>query len=118
MKMTKTLGIGMAVWIGVVSLNAWSQQATSATATASGTMTPKEIRTANRLLRRQIYAALGKHKDINAGNIALTAKQGAVTINGTVPDASKIDEVAGIVKGVPGVVSVTNKLMVQAPFGQ
>ena len=34
-------------------------------------------------------------------------------VNGTVVDASQIDKVAEIVRGVPGVTSVTNKLTVK-----
>ncbi|MEX3968774.1 BON domain-containing protein, partial [Paraburkholderia sp. EG286B] len=45
------------------------------------------------------------------------AKGGAVTLDGTVVDASQIDKVSEIAKGVPGVTSVTNKLTVKKPFG-
>ncbi|MEX3969087.1 BON domain-containing protein, partial [Paraburkholderia sp. EG286B] len=45
------------------------------------------------------------------------AKGGAVTLDGTVVDASQIDKVSEIAKGVPGVTSVTNKLTVEKPFG-
>ena len=37
--------------------------------------------------------------------------------NGSVTDASQIDKVVEIAKGVPGVTSVTNKLAVKKPFG-
>jgi osmotically-inducible protein OsmY len=64
-----------------------------------------------------VYAAIGKHKEISAGNIGITARNGAVTLNGTVTDASQVNQVAEIAKGVPGVTSVTNKLTVQKPLG-
>jgi osmotically-inducible protein OsmY len=64
-----------------------------------------------------VYAAIGKHKEISAGNISVTAKGGAVTLSGTVTDASQIAQVAEVAKGVPGVISVTNKLTVQKPLG-
>ncbi|MGZ2749203.1 BON domain-containing protein [Burkholderia stagnalis] len=105
--------------------NAWSQpgQAASAPAgmpaasAAESAAAPVSARKANHALRRQVYAAIGKHKEISAGNIGIVVKGGAVTLSGTVTDASQVNEVAEIVKGVPGVTSVTNKLIVQKPFG-
>jgi osmotically-inducible protein OsmY len=81
-------------------------------------MTAKATRQANRALRRKVYAALAKHKEIAAGDIGITAKGGTVMISGTVPEASQINTVTEVVKGVEGVTSVTSKLSVQRPFGQ
>ena len=47
----------------------------------------------------------------------MVVKRDAVTLEGTVADATQIDEVTEITKGVPGVTSVTNKLTVKKPFG-
>lgn len=85
--------------------------------TAPGTTTAKATRQANRALRRKVYAAIVKHKEIDAGNISAIAKDGAVTLDGTVADAAQTDEVMEIAKGVPGVMSVTNRLTVKKPFG-
>lgn len=91
---------------------------------ASGAMalpaasTPKEVRKANRALSRKVYAALAKHKEIDAGSISIVARNGAVTLNGTVTEASQIDTVAEVAKAVPGVKSVTNRLSVQRPIGE
>jgi hyperosmotically inducible periplasmic protein len=118
------LRVTLGVVIAVVSISAWPQDGASAGAsagtavTASGGMTAKAVRQANRALRRKVYAALAKHKEIDAGDISITAKGGAVMLNGTVPDASQIDTVVEVAKGVEGVTSVTNKLTVQRPFGQ
>ena len=118
------LRVALGVVIAVVSISAWPQDGASAGAsagtavTASGGMTAKAVRQANRALRRKVYAALAKHKEIDAGDISITAKGGAVMLNGTVPDASQIDTVVEVAKGVEGVTSVTNKLTVQRPFGQ
>ncbi|MFT0172630.1 BON domain-containing protein [Paraburkholderia mimosarum] len=81
-------------------------------------MTAKASRQANRALRRKVYAALATHKEIDAGDIGITAKNGALMISGTVPDASQITTVIEVAKGVAGVTSVTSKLTVQRPFGQ
>ena len=117
-----TAAFGVA--IALASISAWAQDGTPAGAstgaalTASGGMTAKAARQANRVLRRKVYAALAKHKEIDAGDIGIAAKGGAVTISGTVPDASQINTVTEVAKGVAGVTSVTSKLTVQRPFGQ
>jgi hyperosmotically inducible periplasmic protein len=84
---------------------------------ASGSAAPATGRKANRALRRQVYNAIAKHKEISAGNISVVARDGAVTLNGTVTNASQVGTVAEIAKSVPGVISVTNKLTVEQPFG-
>jgi len=125
----KISGLALAVGALIVALstNVWAQGGAAASApasapaasgmVASGAASPATGKNANRALRRQVYAAIGKHKEISAGNISVTAKDGAVTLNGTVTDATQIPKVAEIAKGVPGVTSVTNKLTVQEPFG-
>jgi hyperosmotically inducible periplasmic protein len=124
MKKMNGLKAALGVAIAAASISAWPQDGASAGASAgaavsaSGGMTAKGARQANRALRHKVYAALAKHKEIDAGNISITAKGGAVTINGTVPDASQIDTVAEVAKGVVGVTSVTNKLTLQRPLGQ
>ncbi|RQS06122.1 BON domain-containing protein [Burkholderia sp. Bp8998] len=85
---------------------------------ASGGTSAKAVRQANRALRRKVYAALAQHKEIDAGSISVTAKGGAVTLNGTVAEASQIETVGNVAKSVAGVTSVTNKISIQRPLGQ
>ncbi|MGF6875583.1 BON domain-containing protein [Paraburkholderia sp. MM5477-R1] len=124
MKTMNGLRVALGVAIAAVSIGAWAQDGSSAgalagtAASASSGMTAKAARQANRALRRKVYAALAKHKEIDAGNISVTAKGGAVMISGTVPEASQINTVTEVVNGVAGVASVTSKLTVQRPFGQ
>jgi hyperosmotically inducible periplasmic protein len=124
--MTKrTFRIAGAVLFALASVHAWAQPDASAVnaapntaaIAASSAATPQNTRAANRALRRKIYSAIVKHKEISAGDISVVAKGGAVTLNGTVVDAMQIDKVAEIAQGVPGVTSVTNKLTVKRPFG-
>ena len=101
------------------SAGVWAQGGETAGASAApAASTPREIRKANRALSRKVYAALAKHKEIEAGSISIVSRDGAVTLNGTVTDASQIDTVAAVAKTVPGVKSVTNKLSVQRPIGE
>jgi hyperosmotically inducible periplasmic protein len=106
----------LAALIGVVSASAWSQPESSATA-ASGAAAPASGKKADRALRRKVYAAISKSKEIDAGNISVKAKDGEVTLYGAVADASQIDKVTEIAKGVQGVTSVTSKLTVRKPLG-
>jgi osmotically-inducible protein OsmY len=64
-----------------------------------------------------VYAAIAKHKEISAGDISVAAKNGAVTLNGTATDASQVNKIAEIARGVPEVTSVINKLTVKQPLG-
>jgi osmotically-inducible protein OsmY len=124
MKTINGFSMALTIAIAAASIGAWAQDAASGgasagtAATASGGMTAKATRQANRALRRKVYAVLAKHQEIDAGNISIIAKGGAVMINGTVEEASQINTVAEIAKGVAGVTSVTNKLSVQRPLGQ
>ncbi len=119
----RVLPIVVAVLLAAMSVSAWPQDSDTASepaaaVAASGIPTAQAMRQANRALSRKVYAALAKHKEIEAGNISVVARNGAVTLNGTDTEASQIDTVAAIAKGVPGVTSVTNRLSVQRPLGE
>jgi hyperosmotically inducible protein len=124
MKVIKTLSPALgALTLIVAFTSAWSQTTVTASpatepAAASTGVTPKASGQANRALRKKIYAAIAKHKEISAGTISVTVKGDAVTLNGSVSDGMQINKVAEIVKGVPGVTSVINKLTVERPFDQ
>lgn len=123
MKSIQARALAIATLILAAAGNAWSQSGQPASAPLgapameASTAAPVSPRKANRALRRQVYAAISKHKEISAGNISVIANGGAVTLSGTVTDASQVNEVAEIAKGVPGVTSVTNKLTVEKPLG-
>jgi len=126
MKTIKTLELVVAAWFVAASATAWSQASETASSPAnaqgasqmaeSGAVAPAG-RKADRALRRRVYAAIGKDKEIRAGDISVIAKDGAVTLNGTVTDAAQIGKVEAIAKGVSGVTSVTNKLTLKKPLG-
>ena len=126
MKKISAVGLAVVTLAAGASMSAWSQPqgASSASAGAqaassmetSGAAAPTG-KQADRALRRKVYAAFGKDKAISAGNISVRAKNGAVTLTGTVSETAQISKVEDIAKSVPGVTSVTNKLTVQKPFG-
>jgi hyperosmotically inducible periplasmic protein len=123
MKAIQALKLAAATLIVATSMNARPQTSAPASApdgsamAASSASSPATGKKADRALRRKVYAAIAKQKEIGAGDISVIAKDGAVTLNGTVTDASQIGKVAEIARGVPGVTSVTNKLTVKKPFG-
>jgi hyperosmotically inducible protein len=108
--------------IFLASVNGWSQTSEPGSAAGSNGAAPATVpgsaAKSNRTLRKRVYATFAKHSEIDAGSISVTAKDGVVTLNGTVPDAQQVDEVSGIAKGVPGVVSVTNRLTIQRPLSE
>jgi hyperosmotically inducible periplasmic protein len=120
MKAGKAFELAMAMLIVVTSMAAWSQTGDTSGASTGAQSASTAIpagRKADRALRRQVYAAIGKDKSISAGDISVIARDGAVTLNGTVVEAAQISRVEAIARGVPGVNSVTNKLTVKKPFG-
>jgi osmotically-inducible protein OsmY len=125
MKTDRVRRVATGLLIGAASVHAWAQASEGKVRTlsqgtvteASGGMTAKSTWKDNFALRRKVYAAIAQHKEVNAGDISVVAKRGAVTLDGTVADAAQIDEVTGITKGVAGVTSVTSKLTVKKPFG-
>jgi hyperosmotically inducible periplasmic protein len=123
MNKTKILGLAIATLVASAATSAWSQpqQSASAPAGAQEAVAPGAVaptgKRADRTLRRKVYAAIGKDKAINAGDISVRAKNGAVTLSGSVSDAAQVARVQEIASGVPGVTSVTNKLTVKKSFG-
>lgn len=126
MKKTTVIVWVIAALSAATSMTAWSQPQAAASATASGqaasamdasgAAAPID-RQADRALRRKVYAAIGTERSINAGKISVRAKNGVVTLTGSVSDTSQIGKVEEIAKGVAGVTSVTNKLSVTKSFG-
>jgi hyperosmotically inducible periplasmic protein len=75
-----------------------------------------QARKANRALSRKVRAALAKDKDISVANITVRAKDGAVILQGTVPEQGQVDHATDVAKGVAGVTSVKNALTIR-PVG-
>jgi hyperosmotically inducible periplasmic protein len=76
----------------------------------------RQARAANRALGRKVRAALARDRNISVSNITVRAKDGAVILQGTVPEASQIQRAGDVAKGVDGVTSVRNALTIR-PVG-
>ncbi|MEO7336897.1 MAG: BON domain-containing protein, partial [Caldimonas sp.] len=66
-------------------------------------------------LTLKVKSALIADPDIKSLHVDVDTKDGAVTLNGSVPSAANSERAASLAKGVDGVKSVDNKLTVKAP---
>ena len=111
---TKLAGSALLV---VASISDYAQ-ASDATApdtstTAGDKQQYKTTKAANRALQKKVRAALSKAKGVSVANITVRARDGAVTLQGTVPEQAQSDKAAEVAKGVAGVTSVKNALSVR-----
>src|SRR5580698_8300967 len=95
----------MAIASSAFSVQAFAQDASAPPATHSA------ARSANHKLERSVRKALDSAK-VEASDIRIVARGGKVTLDGTVPDASQIDQATTAAQGVNGVASVSNRLTV------
>lgn len=85
--------------------------APAAAASSSGaSATPASQKAADRALRRRVLNALAKAKGLRASGITVRASNGAVKLEGWVPEQAQIDQATRIAQGVAGVTSVENTL--------
>lgn len=115
MKVTRfieLLGVTMTV---VLASTAYAQS--SAAAAASDVVAPapvsgtqKSTRKGDRKLSSDVRRTLSKTKGVVVTNIFVRARNGAITLTGSVPDSAQIGKAEETARGVPGVASVTNRL--------
>jgi osmotically-inducible protein OsmY len=74
----------------------------------------KAKRTADRKLEKQVRRTLAGLRGVESSRIVVIAKQGAVTLTGSVPDPAQIKLAVDAARGVDGVVSVDNALRIKA----
>ena len=118
MKAINTLKLMGGALIVLLSINAWSQTSESAATSTQSSMAPagggsaKANRQANRALSNKVRTALSKG-GVDVSRINVIAKGGAVVLSGSVEDAPQIDKAGEVAKGVPGVMSVKNSLILK-----
>lgn len=95
----------------LVSLNAYAQGGVAASLPAASTTSDaKAMKAANRALQKDVLRALSKTKGLRNSTITVRANNGVVTLEGTVPEQSQIDQAAHAAEAVDGVISVKNAL--------
>ncbi|MFM0114987.1 BON domain-containing protein [Paraburkholderia nemoris] len=108
-RMLKVAGIAFIVF---ASVHTWAQESGSvATSTATQSTSKSSIRKANLALSKTVIRALHKG-GVDTMNVNALTKNGAVTLTGSVTDASQIDKAGSIAEGVSGVTSVRNNLRI------
>jgi hyperosmotically inducible periplasmic protein len=122
MNATQTFKLAVGVMLVVASLHTYADDSSASAGPASGSPTSdkqqsKAAKAANRALSRKVRATLAKDKNLDITDVTVRARDGAVTLQGTVPDQSQTDRAAEVAKGVEGVTSVKNALTVRAPGG-
>ncbi|WP_322044746.1 BON domain-containing protein [Paraburkholderia sp. J67] len=65
---------------------------------------------ADRTLARAVRRALGKTSGFDVSGVFVRARDGAVTLSGTVRNGDQIRQAEDVTRSVQGVTSVTNKL--------
>ncbi|MEW9585737.1 BON domain-containing protein [Paraburkholderia sp. DGU8] len=103
------------------SIQAYAQASDAAPATPASTTSGarqhyKSLKAANRALQRQVRSALVKDRSISMANVTIRARDGAVTLQGSVPVQAQSDRATEVAKSVPGVTSVRNALSIR-PVG-
>jgi hyperosmotically inducible periplasmic protein len=86
-----------------------SSMSSSASAPATSR---KAMKAADRKLARAVRKSIEHVKGLDATHIAIVAKDGSVTLTGSVPAAPQIDLAVQQAKTVPGVTNVTSRLEV------
>jgi hyperosmotically inducible periplasmic protein len=71
---------------------------------------PASNKSADRALQKRVRAVLAKDKELNAANITVRARAGAVTLEGSVTSQDEVLRAEQVAKGVSGVNSVKNAL--------
>ncbi|HEV3429105.1 MAG TPA: BON domain-containing protein [Paraburkholderia sp.] len=125
MKAIQAFKLAAGTMLVAASLHVYAQDAASAPAAPTDSAKAqvqqskqqyKSAKAANRALSRKVRAALAKDKDISVANITVRAKDGAVILQGTVPEQGQVDHATDVAKGVAGVTSVKNALTIR-PVG-
>ncbi|OLL28700.1 phospholipid-binding protein [Burkholderia sp. SRS-W-2-2016] len=113
----KALGIALCVAsASSVYAQASDAQPPADTAAASAA-NPKATKQADRKLGRDVRRALSRTSGFNVSNVFVRARGGAVTLTGSVPQGSMIQQAGDVAKTVPGVTSVANKLTLSPRSG-
>jgi hyperosmotically inducible periplasmic protein len=98
----------------LASLNAYAQGSDAAATAATTAPTAKQTKAANRALQKKVRATLARTKGLTVGNIIVRARDGAVTLEGSVPEQAQIELATNAAQGVAGVTSVKSALTIRA----
>ena len=75
----------------------------------------KSAHHADRLLAKDVRKAITKSNDVDPSRMTVLARSGKVTLSGSVPEESQIQLAEQHAKGVAGVTTVANRLVISMP---
>ncbi|MEM5315401.1 BON domain-containing protein [Paraburkholderia sp. JHI869] len=117
MKALQVFKLAAATALVAASLHAYAQDdaASGAAAATQQQAAPSKAQTkqekaANRALSRKVRSALAKDKKIDVARITVRARDGAIVLQGSVPEQAQIQHATEVATGVQGVTSVRNAL--------
>jgi hyperosmotically inducible periplasmic protein len=113
MKAIQAIKLATGALIIAASVSAFAQASDTDQAAAPAATSKQAMKKADRALSHKVRAALAKAKGVSAANIEVRARDGAVTLEGTVPDQTQVDKATTVAQGVAGVSSVKNALTVK-----
>lgn len=117
MKGIRVIAVTGILFAAIVVTPAYAQPAgTTASASAAQSITGAAApasKASNRALAKRVRRALAKTSGMVLTDISVRAKDGAVTLVGSVPSAALIEQAAQVASSVDGVSSVTNRLSVR-----
>jgi hyperosmotically inducible periplasmic protein len=110
MKTTLGFKLASAALIALISFGVHAQGSDAALASSPAPSNAKAAKAANRALQKQVVRALSTTKGLRSSAITVRANNGAVILEGTVPEQSQTELAERAAAGVPGVTSVRNML--------
>jgi hyperosmotically inducible protein len=111
MKATHAVRLVCGALVVLASLNVSAQESAAASASAKPAASDaKAVKAADRALQKDVLRALSKTKGLRVAAITVRARNGVVTLEGTVPEQSQVGLATQVAEGVEGVKSVTNAL--------
>jgi hyperosmotically inducible protein len=114
MRPLRVINVVSGALVILASFNAYAQSSDATVAPnamASSSATGKHL--SNRTLGKNVLRALEKTHGLSASNISVRARNGAVTLEGSVPDEEQSDLATRTAQGVSGVTSVKNTLTLE-----
>lgn len=117
MKKIKLIGsvAGAFIVLGTAISHAQGSEADTAASPSAGSAPgTKAVRSANRLLEKEVRRTLVRVKGLDSDKIVVFASGGVVTLGGSVPEPGQIAIAFSAAKGVKGVHAVKNSLTVKA----
>ncbi|NPT36681.1 BON domain-containing protein [Paraburkholderia xenovorans] len=111
MNQNKVFTLAGGVLLVLASFNAYAQGSDAAPASGHAYASDaKAIKAADRALQKNVVRALSRTKGLRAATITVRAHNGAVILEGTVPEQAQVGLATQAAEGVEGVTSVTNAL--------